>query len=170
MSSNHVTTSSTLPKYSLVNQLLKTPAHIFIFELLQIFLEHKEILNKALVRNELDVCRFQNMVNNLVAPHCVSLLAHDDISIIQAQNSCLHIKDFIHRNKVKRALVDGGAGLKIFTLNLVKSLGYMKDVVDPRKKITIKAYDDEERSSKCMVILPNRVGLVVKETICQVLD
>ena len=38
------------------------------------------------------------------------------------------------------------------------------------KKITIKVYDDEERSSKGMVILPIRVGLVVKKTICQVLD
>ena len=67
-------------------------------------------------------------------------------------------------------MVDGEAGLNICTFNLVKALGYTKDVVDPRKKITIKAYDDEERSSKGMVIIPIRVRPIVKETIFQVLD
>ena len=92
------------------------------------------------------------------------------MSIIQPQNSPLNFDVFIHRNRVKRALVDGGASLNIFTLNLVKVLGYAEDVIDPRKKITIKAYDDKERSSKGMVILPIKVGPVVKEIICQVLD
>lgn len=91
------------------------------------------------------------MVINLVAPHCVSFLAQDDMLVIQPQNSALHIEVFIHKNRVKRALVDGGAGFNIFTLNLVKALVYTKYVVDPRKKITIKAYDDEERSLKGMV-------------------
>ena len=94
--------------------------------------------------NDLDVSRFQNMVSNLISPHCVSFSTQDDMSVIQPQNSPLHIEVFIHRNRVKRALVDGGAGLNICTLSLVKALGYTKDVVDPRKKITIKAYDDEE--------------------------
>ena len=67
-------------------------------------------------------------------------------------------------------MVDGGVGFNICTLSLVKALRYIEDVVDPRKKITIKAYDDEERSSKGMVILPIKVGLTVKETVYQVLD
>lgn len=145
---DHATTSSSLPKYNLVNWLLKTPAHISIFELLQIFLKHKEILTKALVPTDLDMSRFQNMVRIFVSPHCISFSTQDDMSIIQPQNSPLHIEVFILRNRVKRALVDGGAGPNICTLNLVKALGYTEDVVDPRKKITIKAYDDEERSSR----------------------
>ena len=82
MGFNHATMSSTLPKYNVVNQLLKTPAHISIFELLQISPEHKEILKKALAPKNLDVSRFQNMVNNLVAPHYISFSAQDDMSII----------------------------------------------------------------------------------------
>lgn len=38
------------------------------------------------------------------------------------------------------------------------------------KKITIKAYDEEEHSSKGIVILPIRVGPLQKDTSCQVLD
>ena len=67
-------------------------------------------------------------------------------------------------------MVDSGTSLNIFTLSLVKSLGYIEDVVDPNKKIMIKAYDDEERSSKSMVIFPIRAGPVVNEITCQVLD
>ena len=63
-------------------------------------------------------------------------------------------------------MLNGGAGLNICTLSSVKALRYIEDTIDPMKKIIIKAYDDEERSSKGMVILPIRVGLVVKETIC----
>ena len=159
---NWAAPSSSMPKYNLVNQLLKTPAHISIFELLQISPEHKEIFTKALVPNNLDVSRFQNMVNNLITPYCMSFSAQDDMYIFHPQNSPLHIKVFIHRNRVKRALVDEGAGLNICTLSLVKALRYTEDAVDPKKKITIKAYDDEERSSKGMVILPIRVGPVVK--------
>ncbi len=55
---DQATKSSTMTKYILVNQLLKNLAHISNLELLQIFLEHKEILTKALVPNELDVNRF----------------------------------------------------------------------------------------------------------------
>ena len=110
------------------------------------------------------------MVSNLVAYHYISFSTQDDMSVIQPQKSPLHIKVFIHRNRLKRALVDGGESLNIFTLNLVKAVGYTKDVVNPRKKINIKANDDEERSSKGMVILPIKVGLVVKEVVYQVLD
>lgn len=52
------TTSTHISKYSPVNQLLKTPTHISIFYLLQISLEHKEILTQSLVPNNLDVNRF----------------------------------------------------------------------------------------------------------------
>ena len=110
------------------------------------------------------------MVNNLVAPQCVFFSAQDDMSVIQPQNSPLHIEVFIHRNKVKGELVDGGLGLNICKLNLVKSLRYIEDAIDPRKKITIKAYDNKGRSSKGMVILPIRVGPIMKETIFQVLN
>lgn len=66
--------------------------------------------------------------------------------------------------------MDGGAGLNICSLSLVRALGYSEDAVDPCKNITIKAYDEEERSSKGIVILPIRVGPLQKNKACQVLD
>jgi hypothetical protein len=67
-------------------------------------------------------------------------------------------------------LIDGGASLNICTLKLVHALGISKNCIDPHRKITIKEYDDEERASKGLIMLPIRVGPVVKNTFCQVLD
>lgn len=45
-----------------------------------------------------------------------------------------------------------------------------KKAVDPKKKITIKAYDDEERATEGLVVFPIQVGPIQKDTIYQVLD
>ena len=42
--------------------------------------------------------------------------------------------------------------------------------VDPRCKITIKVYDEVERSSKGLIVLPIRVGPIEKDVVFQVLD
>lgn len=85
-------------------------------------------------------------------------------------NTPLHIEVIIYKHRVKRVLIDGGAGLNICTLKLIHALGFLEESIDPRKKITIKAYDDEERSSKGTMMLPIQVGPVQKDTMCQVLD
>lgn len=61
-------------------------------------------------------------------------------------------------------------GLNICTLNTIKKLGYSKKVVNSTHKITIKAYDDKEHSSKGTITLPLRVGVVTKDVVSQVLD
>lgn len=42
--------------------------------------------------------------------------------------------------------------------------------MNSRKKITINAYDDEDRSSKGTITLPLKVGPVVRDVVCKVLD
>lgn len=76
----------------------------------------------------------------------------------------------IHKHRVKHVLIDGGLGLNICTYNLLTQLGFSENVIDPGKKITIKAYDDEERTSKGLVSLPIKVGPVERDVLFQVLD
>ena len=110
------------------------------------------------------------MVGHLTTPHFISFTEHDDLSIHQPHNAPLHIEVLVHSHKIKRVLIDGGAGLNICTLKLVLALGFSEDAVDPKKKIIIRAYDEEERSSKGYVILPISVGPVVRDVPCQILD
>ena len=57
--------------YNLVDQFQRTPTHISIFELLELPLRHKQVLENALcmenIPNNLD--KFQNMVNHIASPH-----------------------------------------------------------------------------------------------------
>lgn len=156
-----------------MDQLQKTLAQISILELLKLSPNHKEILQKSLLETNIPIYleeeKFQNMVGHLITPHCLSFSEQDDMSITHPQNFLLHIEFLIQRHRVKRFLIDGGASLNICTLNLVKSLGLSKSSIDPKNQITIKSYDEEERSSKGMIILPIQVGPIKKDTICQVL-
>ena len=88
------------------------------------------------------------MVNHISSPHYLSLLEEDDKSLSHLHNLALHIEVMIHRTHVRRVLIDGGVGLNICSLSLLKTLGYFEHVIDSKRKITIKAYDEAERSSK----------------------
>jgi len=77
---------------------------------------------------------------------------------------------FVKQRCIKQILVDGGAGLNICSLKLIKQLGYSEKDVDTSKVITIRAYDDVERDTKGIIFLPIQVGPVTTETCCQVLD
>jgi hypothetical protein len=60
--------------------------------------------------------------------------------------------------------------LNICTLKLVHALGLSDDSIDPRRKIKIEAYDDEERAFKGLTMLPIQVGPIIKNIFCQFLD
>ncbi|GLJ33105.1 hypothetical protein SUGI_0666270 [Cryptomeria japonica] len=110
------------------------------------------------------------MVGYRSVPHSLTFTEADDASVSQPHNAPLHVEAFIHKHRIKRVLIDGGAGLNICTLSTIKQLGYSDKAVNSTNKITIKAYDDEERSSKGTVTLPLKVGPVIKDVVCQVLN
>lgn len=110
------------------------------------------------------------MVGQLTAPHYLSFFEKEDVSLNHPQNVLLHIEVLIYKNLVKHVLIDEGVSLNISTLILIYALGFLQNVIDPKIKITIKYYDDEEGSSEGLMVLPIRVGYFQKHTICQVLN
>ena len=76
-----------------------------------------------------------------------------------------HLEGFVHNAKVRCVLIDGGIGLNIYTLNVVKGLGYSEEDVDPSYRITIKSYDDGEHFSKGIKILPIIIGPTTVNTL-----
>lgn len=69
-------------------------------------------------------------------------------------NSSLYLEVMVHKTRIRRVLIDGGANLSICTLNFIHALGYPEEEMYSSNKSTRKAYDQEERSSKGSVILP----------------
>lgn len=120
--------------------------------------KYKDILEKALIEttipNDLDIDRFQAMVAHMTVPHNIYFSEHDDVSLNHLYNTPLHIEVLFYKHRVKRVLINGGVGLTICTLKLISALGFFEKAIDPKKKITIKPYDDEEISSERTVILP----------------
>ena len=83
-----------------------------------------------------------------------TFLEEDDNSLSHPYNQTLHIEVLIQNRRVKRVLIDGGVGLNICSYNLITQLGFSEMAIDPQKKITIKAYDEQEISSKATIVLP----------------
>ena len=92
------------------------------------------------------------MVNNLSFAQQITFLPQDVPWDRPQHNDPLYLEVFIHNTKVRCVLIDGGAGLNICTLKVVKGLGYFEEDVDSSCKITIKAYDDGEHFSKGFII------------------
>jgi len=105
------------------------------------------------------------MVGNIVTPNLLTL-SNQDFPPHPSHNRALHLQVLVHKKKVKRVLVDGGASLNIFSLKLIKKLGFTEDSINKNKSITIRAYDDQERVSQGTIKIPIQVGLATVETTC----
>ena len=100
------------------------------------------------------------MENHLTSLHYVYFFEEDNHSPSQLHNNPLHIEVMIGPKHVCHVLINNGTSLNILSTSLLAQLGYGDDCIDAHKKITIKAYDEEERRSKGLVVLPICVGLV----------
>lgn len=106
---------------------------------------------------DINVDQFQAMIGH-IAPSCPVTFTKNDVPHNKPNhNDHLHLEIFVHNTKIKQVLIDGGARLNLSTLRVVITLDYSENDIDPSRKITIKAYDDEERLSKGVIVLPIRV-------------
>ena len=69
-------------------------------------------------------------------------------------NISLHIEVQIFNTRVHQVLIDIGVGLIIVSFHVVQQLGMFEFSIDPKHKITIKANDEVEWSSKGLIVLP----------------
>lgn len=60
-------------------------------------------------------------------------------------------------------LIDNGVGLNNCSAKLLNQLGYDENCINSSKKITIKAYDEEECKSQGLVVLPIRIGPIERD-------
>ena len=113
-----------ISKYDLVSQLQCTLAQISIFELLELSPLHKDILEKALrfanIPTDIDAERFQAMVNHISSPHYLTFSEEDDRALSHPHNLSLHVEVQIFHTRVRRVLIDNGAGLNIISFNVIQ--------------------------------------------------
>ena len=110
------------------------------------------------------------MANPIAIHHYLTFSEQADKSLSHPNNLSLHIKVMIHKTHVRHVLIDGGVGLNICSLSHLKMLGYSEKIIDTRRKIIIKAYDEVDRLSKGLAILPVRIGPIEKDILFQIVD
>ena len=90
----------------------------------------------------------------------------DDNSLSHLHNQPLHIEVMIHQKHIRQVLIDNGAGLNIVSTAFLRQLDYNAESIDPRRRITIKAYDEVEQKSLGLVVLPLHVGPIESNVTC----
>ena len=129
-----------------------------------------QALKESVVPDNIDVAQFQAMVGNLSTSQHITFSPRDIPKDKPNHNVPLYLEVFIHKAKVRCVLIDGGGRLNIYTLNVVKGLGYSEEDVDPSHRIIINTYDDGEHFSKGVITLLVRVGPAIENTLFHVLD
>lgn len=160
-------------QYYILEHLRKTHTQISILDLLKSSPTHQEILNRALqkthVPGDIDPTQFQALVAHLSTTYHLSFTQCDamfpDPNYIHPLNIELVIKHY----KLKRVLIDNGSTLNLCTLKFIMQIGYIvKNLYN--QCITIKAYDNVEKSSVGMINLPIQVGPIIQDTLCHIVD
>lgn len=109
--------------------------------------------------------KIQAILRYITYPHTLTLIYNDVSSMKKLHNTPIQIKNHIHKHKIKLVLIDGEASLKICNLKVVTNLRLFEHRTNPKKKIKIKDYDEEEFSSKISVTFLIRVGPMVKDVV-----
>ena len=90
-----------------------------------------QALKELVVPDNIDVAQFQAMVGNLSTSQHITFCPQDIPKDKPNPNDPLHLEVFVHNVKVRRVLIDGGVGMNICIIKVVKGLGYYENDVDP---------------------------------------
>ena len=149
------------------------PSQISILDLLRTSPVYKDILDSALIESRvpsyINATDFRNLVGHL-SSSCALSFKPTNIPMVEPDHTLtLRIAILTSNFAVKRVMIDNGSALNICTLKFIKQAGYTEaDIIN--EVITIKAYDNLERTTEGIVLLPIKVGPIIQETICHVVD
>ncbi|WP_044908681.1 retropepsin-like aspartic protease, partial [[Clostridium] innocuum] len=149
------------------------PAQISILDLLRTSPIHQEILDKALkeghVPTDINTTQFETLVGHLSAACALSFKESDIPDVAPDHTLPLRIAVMVRDFAIKRVLVDNGSALNLCTLKFIKKIGFTEADIQ-HEMITIKAYDNLERTSEGTITLPIQLGPAMQDTVCHVVD
>ena len=140
------------------------PAQNSILDLLCTSPVYKDILDSALIESrvpsDINATNFCNLVGHL-SSSCALSFKPTNIPMVEPDHTLpLHIAIMISNFVVKRVMIDNGSALNICTLKFIKQARYTEaDIIN--EVITIKAYDNLERTTEGTIFLPIKVGPVI---------
>ena len=134
---------------------------ISILNILRTSPSYKEILDSDLqeshVPTNINATKFINLVGH-ISTSCVLSFKPFDVPKIEPDHILpLYIYVMVSNSSIKRVMIDHGSALNPCTLRLFKQEGYTEeDIIN--EVITIKAYDNLDRTTKGTILLPIKFG------------
>ena len=160
-------------QYNIIEHLGNMPAQISILDLLRTSPIHQEILDKALkeghVPIDINTTQFETLVGHLSAACALSFKESDIPDVAPDHTLPLRIAVMVRDFAIKRVLVDNGSALNLCTLKFIKKIRFTEADIQ-HEVITIKAYDNLERTSEGTITLPIQLGPATQDTVCHVVD
>ncbi|XP_010324801.2 uncharacterized protein [Solanum lycopersicum] len=162
-----------VPDYSIVQQLMKTPAQISLWSLLLHAEEHRLVLNKVLneahVPKETTVNQLENMTSRVFESNAITFTNDELPKEGAGNNKALHLTVTCEGYYVKRVMIDGGSVVDICPLSTLQSLKVNTDRIRP-SNVFVRAYDGSRRDTIGEIKLNMTIGLVVFTIVFQVMD
>ncbi|XP_060202527.1 uncharacterized protein LOC132630957 [Lycium barbarum] len=160
-------------EYSVVEQLKKTPAQIYLLALLMNFETHRnalvKVLNEAYVPAETSSEKLSAMVGEVLEAHKVSF--HDDELPPEGlgHNKALNITGRCRDKFISKVLIDGGSAVNICPVTTLRALGM--DVGKLRDShVRVKGFDGAQKGVVGEIDLALEIGPVDFTVEFQVMD
>ncbi|XP_049358632.1 uncharacterized protein LOC125823282 [Solanum verrucosum] len=162
-----------LSDYSIVEQLRKTPAQIFLLSLLIHSDEHRKdvmkILNEAHVPNEVTVSQLEKIAGRIFEVNRITF-SDDELPVEgTGHNQGLHITVKCELSYVTRVLIDGGSGANICPLSTLQKLNVNVERVRPNN-VCVRAFDGSKTDVIGEIELILKIGPVDFSVNFQVLN
>ncbi|XP_075084846.1 uncharacterized protein LOC142168085 [Nicotiana tabacum] len=160
-------------EYSVEEQLKKTPAHISIMDLLMSSDNHKDSLMKVLIgvsvpSNTTSVA-LAATIGKMVDANMITFRI-DELPIEgMGHNRDLHITIKCGDKVVSRVLIDGGSGVNICPLSILRELGiHLREVKESH--VRVRAFDGSLKDVIGEIYLALQIGPVEFPILFQVMD
>ena len=161
-----------VPKYSIVEQLKKSPAQILLLSLLLHSEEHRlvlsKVLNEACVSKETTINQLENMTKCIFESNAITFTNDELPKEGAGHNKALHLTVTCEGYYVKRVMIDGGLGVDICPLSTLKSLKVYTDRIRP-SNVYVQAYDGSRRDTIGEIKLNMKIGPLVFMIVFQVM-
>ncbi|XP_070016025.1 uncharacterized protein [Nicotiana sylvestris] len=159
--------------YSIIDQLIKTPAQISLLSLLIHSKEHArvliKVLNEAHISEETTVNQLEKMANRFFEVNRISFTNDELPEEGAGHNRALNFMVKCEGHYIKRVMVNGGSSVDVCPISTLQSMKINTDRIRS-SNVRIRSFDGSARDTMGEINLTMTIGPVDFEIVFQVVD
>jgi len=156
-----------------MEQLNKTPARLFLLELLMSSEPHRallvKVLNEAHIAQDISVEGFEGIVNNITANNYLTVADEEIPAKGRGHNRALHVSVKCMEHVKAKVLIDNGSSLNMMPKSTLGKLPFNASHLRPSSMV-VRAFDGSCREVRGEIDLPVQIGPHTCRVTFQVMD